>query len=354
MTRKSNAAMNALARTVPVLPYQERWVKDNAQLKVAVWSRQSGKSFAAALRAVLKCIDRRTQYIVLSKGERQSRLFMEKVKDFCEVFKAAKVLPEYAEIMPTSEDKVMEVFFPHNHSRIIGLPANPDTARGYSGDVFLDEFALHRDSRAIWGAMMTRATRGYKVRVASTFKGTENKFYELAKLLGLNDGVRPEEQPVRRNGWSGHWVDIYMAKAQGMPVDIQGQKAAIDDEEIWLQDYCNVPMNGAECFIPLELVLACESGEAQLEWDGWTRPGLCAGMDIGRKRDRTVILLGEPMADMFSLVRVPSLEFHGGYAQKATSTKFKNLRSQFYWVVAKKFEKGLYNLKQLPQAVSPP
>ncbi len=50
-----------------------------------------------------------------------------------------------------------------------------------------------------------------------------------------------------------------------------------------------------------------------------------------------------------SEMHVPSLEFHGGYSQKATTNKFRNLRSQFYWMIAKKFEKGLYNLKQLNQ-----
>lgn len=57
--------------------------------------------------------------------------------------------------------------------------------------------------------------------------------------------------------------------------------------------------------------------------------------------------LGEPMAENLAESHVPSLEFHGGYSQKAMSGKFRNLRSQFYWIVAKKFEKGLYNLKQL-------
>lgn len=57
--------------------------------------------------------------------------------------------------------------------------------------------------------------------------------------------------------------------------------------------------------------------------------------------------LGEPMAEMFSLVHIPCLEFHGGYNQKAMDNKFKNLRSQFYWIVAKKFEKGLYDLSKL-------
>lgn len=60
--------------------------------------------------------------------------------------------------------------------------------------------------------------------------------------------------------------------------------------------------------------------------------------------------LGEPMAEMMAEVHVPSLEFHGGYAQKALEgQKYKNLRSQFYWLVAKKFEKGMYNLKHLSE-----
>ncbi len=58
--------------SIPVLGYQDRWIMDDSQLKVAVWSRQTGKSFAAALRAVIKCMGTRTQYIILSRGERQS------------------------------------------------------------------------------------------------------------------------------------------------------------------------------------------------------------------------------------------------------------------------------------------
>ena len=168
---------------IPVLPYQWRWIKDDAQLKIAVWSRQSGKSFAAALRAVIKCVEKRTQYIILSKGERQSRLFMEKVKDICQVFKEGKFLAAFAEL--ETDEKTMEVFFPHNHSRIIGLPANPDTARGYTGHIVLDEFAFHGDAHKIYAACFPIITRGYSIEVISTPNGTAGKFYEIAKQAGL-------------------------------------------------------------------------------------------------------------------------------------------------------------------------
>ena len=59
---------------------------------------------------------------------------------------------------------------------------------------------------------------------------------------------------------------------------------------------------------------------------------------------------GEGVADIIMSKNLGVLEFHGGYGYKAMdSMKFKNLRSQFYWVIAKKFEKGLYSLKNLPQ-----
>lgn len=58
--------------------------------------------------------------------------------------------------------------------------------------------------------------------------------------------------------------------------------------------------------------------------------------------------IGENIADIMSEVHIPTLEFHGGYGAKAyDQTKFKNMRTQFYWIVAKKFEKGLYNLKHM-------
>ena len=189
---------------IPVLPYQERWIEDDSLLKIAVWSRQSGKSFAAALRAVLKCSDKRTQYIVLSKGERQSRLFMEKVKDFCQAFKDLKMLSEF-EAGPESAEKTMEVFFPDTGSRIIGLPANPDTARGYSGHIVLDEFAFHGDAHKIFAACFPIITRGYSIEVISTPNGTAGKFYEIAKAAGLvglgtrDSGLGAGENPSTQN-----------------------------------------------------------------------------------------------------------------------------------------------------------
>ena len=57
--------------------------------------------------------------------------------------------------------------------------------------------------------------------------------------------------------------------------------------------------------------------------------------------------VGESMAELLAESHIPCEEFHGGYAAKAMDGNFRNLRSQFYYLVAKKFEKGLYDLRKL-------
>jgi len=304
---------------IPALPYQERWIEDDSQLKIAVWSRQSGKSFAAALRATLKCVNKHTQYIILSKGERQSRLFMEKVKDFCQAFKDLRMVKKYVEL-PETDEKVMEVCFPHNGSRIIALPANPDTARGYTGNIVLDEFAFHGDARKIYAACFPIITRGYSIEVISTPNGTAGKFYEIAKAAGLvgqhtvdsrqDTGENPQgpgssPSTVYRMPstalWSGHRVDIYDAVAAGLPANIELLRSGCDDEETWLQEYGCQFLSDAQNYIPVELISTCVHEEATTEWAGYgirdTGHGEATGhaardfymgVDIGRKRDLTI------------------------------------------------------------------
>ncbi|MBI4164724.1 MAG: hypothetical protein HY508_03200, partial [Acidobacteria bacterium] len=72
---------NPKSAAINLLAYQRRWVEDDSKLKIAVKARQIGYSFAATLRAVFKCLEYKTTWIFLSKGERQSRLLMEKVQD---------------------------------------------------------------------------------------------------------------------------------------------------------------------------------------------------------------------------------------------------------------------------------
>jgi hypothetical protein len=175
--------VETLAPALQLLPYQRRWVEDNSPLKIVVKARQIGYSFAASIRALLECLKKKTTWVFLSKGERQSRLLMEKVQEHVQ---SCGILARACEstFFEGTLIKQLEVRFA-NGSVIYGLPANPDTARGYSGNVTLDEFAFHSDADKIYSALFPTITRGYGLEVISTPNGQQGKFYELAKAAGL-------------------------------------------------------------------------------------------------------------------------------------------------------------------------
>ncbi len=66
--------------------------------------------------------------------------------------------------------------------RIKDLAANPRTARGFSGDLILDEFAFHHDDAAIWEAAepILSSNKDFLCRIASTGNGRYNMFYRMA------------------------------------------------------------------------------------------------------------------------------------------------------------------------------
>ena len=106
--------------------------------------------------------------------------------------------------------------------RVIALPANPMTARGYSGDVFLDEFAMHRDDREIWAALIPTLTRGGgELDVASTPHGRKNMFFKL----------------LSNRRFSHSRVTIHEAVAGGLAADVEVLRDAMADPLSWRQEF---------------------------------------------------------------------------------------------------------------------
>jgi phage FluMu gp28-like protein len=253
---------------IPLYPYQRRWIEDPSRFKLAVKATQVGYSFAAALEAVLDCLERRALWIVLSRGERQSREFMQKIAQHLAALQIAFESQETG-FFDETEIRELSVKFP-NGSRIIGLPANPDTARGYTGNLILDEFAFHQHDREIWAAAFGRVSRGeLKLRVISTPNGQRGKFYELAKSAGLvNRGPDAESRL-----WSGHWCDVHTAVAEGCPLDVAMLRSAVGDEQTWRQEYECAFLSERDNFISLGLILSCEDPGATATPPQLGRPG---------------------------------------------------------------------------------
>jgi phage FluMu gp28-like protein len=306
---------------VPLYPYQQQWVKDASRFKLAVKATQIGYSFAAALEAVLDCIEHRALWIVLSRGERQSAEFMQKVVQHVEALRSVAGRLD-SSFFGKAKDRQLAVAFP-NGSRIIGLPANPDTARGYTGNLILDEFAFHQQDREIWAAAFGRVSRGdLKLRVISTPNGQRGKYYELAKECGLHvppvtEGDVSTRQTAVRTIWSGHWCDVHKAVAEGCPMDAAMLRGAVGDEETWQQEYECAFLSERDNYIPLDLILRCEDAQASVvlppNWDDRTQEGeLYFGYDVARVDDLSVLAVIEKVGDVHwtrGLIEMRNMKF---------------------------------------------
>lgn len=275
---------------VPLHGYQRRWFLDRTRFKLGMFARQTGKTFTTTLEIVDDCFEqdvegRRTRWVILSRGERQAAEAMnEGVKRHAQAYSLA--LQDFGETEWRSESGVsyraLEVAL-SGGSKITALPANPDTARGFSSNVFLDEFAFHKDSQAIWKALFPVISAGWKLRVTSTGNGKGNKFYELA--TGKDDA------------WSRHFVDIYQAVADGLPRDIDELRSGIGDEDAWAQEYELKWLDEASAWLSYDLITSCEDPRAG-DPAGY-QGGVCfVGNDIGRRHDLWVCQVLEQVGDV--------------------------------------------------------
>lgn len=268
--------------------YQKDWIMDNSRFLAGMWARQTGKSFASAAKIVLECRRTpRTAWYAISSGERQVKEFMSKIKVH------AKITGEIIDLLEKTcqytnerneEDsyQVLTATF-RNGSSVTALPANPDTVRGYSGNVYFDEFSTLKDSKEMWAAVFPIISRSqYKMMITFTPKGKLNKAWEVWN----NDMFKRYK------------VDIYEAVKQGCPHDIDLLRAAIDDQDLFAQEYELAFLDEATAFLSYDQIIAVQSdlaGQHRLRGSG----PFYIGMDIARRRHLSCLWVLESVGDVF-------------------------------------------------------
>ncbi|MDR1304474.1 MAG: terminase family protein [Verrucomicrobiales bacterium] len=281
-----------------LLPYQLDWVDDAARFKIGCWSRQTGKSFSTAFESVRDCLRHKTTWVTLSAGERQALEWMRKARDWAEVF--GMVTNHYTEERDHANAlmKSAEITWA-NGSRLLAIPANPDTARGYSANLVLDEFAFHENPDKIWRAIYPSISNPLKgpfaIRIVSTPNGKANKFYDLW---------------TKNDKYSKHFLDIYTAVKRGLPLNVAELKEGLDDPDGWAQEYECQFIDSAAVLLPYELLATCESAEAteQIINHQLSMENLYLGVDIGRKHDLTVLWALQRVGDVLWTRGVTVLE----------------------------------------------
>ena len=274
-------ALSLWAETFPL--YQRRWVAETRNA-LALKARQIGFSFASAGKRVKRGLfERRTQLIVSAREELASEV-LGHARNHCLVL-ADLGLPEAADFIVDNGEEIAW----RTGGRILALPANPNTARGYSGDVFLDEYAYVEQAQGIKDALFPIVSRaGLSIDVASTPNGAQGPFWELATSPPAS--------------WAFFCVTIDDAERDGFPVDrAKLLELCGGDERLFAQWYLCQFLDADLQYIPTALV-------ERAKWKGplpkLERASIYAGLDVGREHDLTALTVIAELNGLFWLLGV--------------------------------------------------
>lgn len=289
-------------------PYQrEVFFDDSSGILMLHWSRQIGKSFVLAHWAVNRCLSKPGRLItVLSNSKANGGEFMVKCHEACAAFKAeAELLGMDAG--ETFDNMRMELRIKRKGkvSRIIVLAANPRTARGFSGDLILDEFAFHENSAAIWEAAepILSSNQDFLCRIASTGNGKHNMFYRMCSDPAIKLSRIPRSLAFKQG------VKVFDPTTRQPITPDQARSKALD-KRAYDQNYECAFMDENMTLLSHELISAAErDGVGEICQRDWTGSALArlreavgslyVGYDIGRKVDLSVITVAEKLGGIY-------------------------------------------------------
>ncbi len=326
MASKTGTKGNAKIRPVNpdglFLPYQERWILDRSRLKLMEKARQIGLSWSTSYAATERTAEqgaKRDQW-VSSRDDLQARLFVEDCKMWAKMLQlAAEDLGERV----IDEHKKISAYVLHFKSgrRIHSMSSNPDAQAGKRGGRVLDEFALHPDPRKLWSIAYPGITWGGSLEVISTHRGSANFFNQLVREV--REHKNPKKISMHRVTLQDALDEGFLFKLQkSLPAEHDTQamdeaeyfdfiKSGCADEESFLQEYMCEPADDATAFLEYDLIAKSEYGDGEkweMELDGRPEGHLYGGLDIGRKKDLTVLWILELLGDVLYTRKVITLK----------------------------------------------
>ena len=212
-------ANEAAAADMPpavLLPYQQEWLADEAQLKICEKGRRVGLTWAEAADAVLiASSEGGSNYFYISATQDMAREFIEACGLWARAFDylAAAVSEAFYDDGDDMADparryiKTYELNFPKTGRRIVALSSRPTNLRGKQGVIGIDEAAFAPELAGLIKAAMAMLLWGDKVRIWSTHDGVENPFAQLI------DEVRAGKKGT---GATVHRVSFERAVADGL------------------------------------------------------------------------------------------------------------------------------------------
>lgn len=192
-----------------LLPYQQAWIADDSQFKIAEKSRRVGFTWAEAADDVLQAATAGgTNVFYIGPTQDMALEFIEACAMWARAYNMAATHIEEGIFLDADGDKEIKTYkidFPATGRRIVALSSRPTNLRGKQGIIVIDEAAFHNDLGELLKAAMAMLLWGDKVRVISTHDRADNQFNELIQ----------EVRAGRRKG-TVHRITFLEAVAQGL------------------------------------------------------------------------------------------------------------------------------------------
>jgi phage FluMu gp28-like protein len=314
-----------LAALVTLKPFQEPifW-DDSTGVLVLHWSRQIGKSYVLSAWAVRRMLENPGRLVtVLSNSKDNGVEFIQKCKVICALLNVVyednePTVAELAQLQYEEMQFEVRIKIGAHVSRVKVLAANPRTARGFSGDLILDEFAFHGDSALIWDAAepIISSNPDFLCRIASTGNGVHNSFYRMcAGASSSASASNPAGFARSSTGFAVSRVSRSAAHALGQKIYHPQTRKEIThdaarknalDKESYDQNYELKFISANSTLLNDDIISACEYADDseyridEQRWDASTieflsrcHGPLLIGCDVGRTRDLTVLAVGE-------------------------------------------------------------
>lgn len=244
-----------------LLAYQQRWIADDSQLKIAEKSRRIGITWAEAADDVL--IASRadgSNVFYISATQDMAIEFIEACALWAKAFDLAAGQIEEG-IFHDDGDKQIKTYkidFPKSGKRIVALSSRPANLRGKQGVIVIDEAAFAPDLAGLIKAAMAMLMWGDKVRIISTHDGDDNPFNELINEVragkrkgsvhritfddAVSDGLYRRVCLRKNRPWTKEGEAAWVAEVRGFYADDA-------DEELDV-----VPARGSGTYLSLALL----------------------------------------------------------------------------------------------------
>lgn len=303
-----------------LLPYQSRWVKDNARLKIWEKSRQIGATWATSYSLVRRkgLVDSKLDAWISSRDDMQARLFLEDLKSFAKIIKIAA--EDYGQMIIDEKKNSAYVMGFANGLRAHSMSSNPDAQAGKRGDRVLDEFALHPDPRKLYAIAYPGITWGGLMEIFSTHRGTHNFFNEL--IQEIRHKGNPKGFSIHRTTLEDALDDGFLYKLQSKLHEADERqemdetdyynfiKSGCADEESFLQEYMCVPADDNAAFLTYDMIASCEYAHGE-SWEKVIEDcegEVYGGIDVGRDHDLTVLWIIEKIGGVFYTRHIEELK----------------------------------------------